>query len=253
MIPVTSVMAVDPRKGAALLGLVLVTLAGCWLVPPEQAGSETGVIMNLPDRVGPLWAFPEEVSKTEMAILPPDTTFARKTYGPILSKRFDRILCSIVLSGREKRSIHRPERCLPGQGWSIRDSKVVSVDLASGHPLSVMALLLDRPVGLPNGQSFRLQSYYLYWYVGKEVTTPYSFERVMLTNWDLVRYRLNQRWAYVIVSAYITEGLGANGSGRTPEQTLDLLKEFIRESVPTFMKSEMPPGSIPPDEDAANP
>jgi hypothetical protein len=253
MTPATSLTAIDPRKGFIVLGLALLTLAACWFVPPEQAGNETGVVMDLPDRVGPLWSFPEEVSKTELAILPPDTTFARKTYGPLLSKRLDRVLCSIVLSGREKRSIHRPERCLPGQGWSIRDSKVIPVDLTSGHPLSVMALLLDRPVSLPDGRSFRLQSYYLYWYVGKEITTPYSFERVMLTNWDLVRYRLNQRWAYVIVSAYITQGLGANGGGRTPEQTLDLLKLFIHDSVPSFMKSEMPPGSIPPDEDATNP
>jgi hypothetical protein len=114
----------------------------------------------------------------------------------------------------------------------------VPVALDSGHPLSVMALLLERPVHLPDGRSLTLRSFYLYWYVGNHVATPYSFERVLLTNWDLVRYRLNQRWAYVIVSAYITQGIRPDG--RDPEQTLDLLRQFIRESVPSFVKSEMP-------------
>jgi len=243
--------AINPRKGLIVLSLALFTITACWFVPPEQPGSETGIVMDLPDRVGPLWSFPENVSTAELAILPSDTTFARKTYGLPISDRLDRILCSIVLSGREKRSIHRPERCLPGQGWSIRDSKVIPVELASGHPLSVTALLLDRPVTFTDGRTASLQSYYLYWYVGKEVATPYSFERVLLTNWDLVRHRRNQRWAYVIVSAYITQGFRPNG--RDPEQTLELLKQFIRASVPSFVKSEMPPGSIPPDADAANP
>ena len=106
------------------------------------------------------------------------------------------------------------------------------------------------PVSLADGRTARLESYYLYWYVGKDVATPYSFERVLLTNWDLVRYRLNQRWAYVIVSAYITQGFRPNG--HDPEQTLDLLKQFIRDSVPGFIKSEMPPGSIPPNPETAD-
>ncbi|MCE0497603.1 MAG: EpsI family protein [Methylacidiphilales bacterium] len=247
MSPATSLTAINPRKGLIVLGLALCTITACWFIPPEQPGNETGVVMNLPDRVGPLKAFPEKVSQAELAILPSDTTFARNTYGYPTSPWLDRILCSIVLSGREKRSIHRPERCLPGQGWTIRDSKVIPVALDSGHPLSVTALLLDRPVNIANGRTASLQCYYLYWYVGKNASTPYSFERVLLTNWDLVRYRLNQRWAYVIVSAYITQGFQPNG--RDPEQTLELLKQFIRASVPSFVKSEMPPGSIPSDDD----
>ena len=36
----------------------------------------------------------------------------------------DQVLVSIVLSGHDlDNSIHRPERCLPAQGWTIVDSK----------------------------------------------------------------------------------------------------------------------------------
>ena len=76
--------------------------------------------------------------------------------------------------------------------------------------------------------------------MGRSVSTPYSFERVLLTNWDLVVHRQNQRWAYIIYMADITEGLVPGG--KSADETLGDLKDFIRQSVPFFVKSEMPPG-----------
>lgn len=239
------------RNSYIVVALAIVTIAACWLVPAANVGDETGVVMNLPDDIGHLEGIPQEVSQAEHQILPPDTTFARKAYGPFSlpdSDWLNRFTCSIVLSGREKRSIHRPERCLPGQGWSVIDSQVIDVPLNSGHPLKVTALLLTRPVTLRDGTTRQLQFYYLYWYVGRKVSTPYSFVRVLLTNWDLIVHRFNQRWAYVICAGYVTDGLET--PGRNQEQTLAALKEFIRAAVPTFVKSEMPAGAAT---TAANP
>jgi hypothetical protein len=106
---------ISPRKSVIVLVLAVLVVALCWLIPPASVGDETGVVMQLPDHVGLLAGFPEAVSQAELSILPPDTTFARMTYGDADSNRLDRVLCSIVLSGREKRSIHRPERC-PARG-----------------------------------------------------------------------------------------------------------------------------------------
>jgi hypothetical protein len=40
----------------------------------------------------------------------------------------DQVLVSIVLSGHDlDNSIHRPERCLPAQGWTIVDSTSLSL------------------------------------------------------------------------------------------------------------------------------
>src|SRR5208337_3763291 len=54
----------------------------------------------------------------ERAVLPPDTGYSTKLYvsreGPNRQ-----VLLSIVLSGRDRTSIHRPELCLVGQGWTI--------------------------------------------------------------------------------------------------------------------------------------
>ena len=242
---------IDPRKSLLVLALAVITVGICWMIPPAIEGDDTGVVMNLPDHVGLLAGFPEKVSQAELSILPPDTTFARESYGAPDSAWIDRILCSIVLSGREKRSIHRPERCLPGQGWSVIGSTIVDVPMASGRPIKATALLLNRPVTTNAGKTFNLQAYYLYWYIGRKVSTPYSFERVMRTNWDLVVHRKNQRWAYVIYMSYITQGLESDG--KSSQETLSAIKDFIRQSAPFFVKSEMPKDEVSNDATAASP
>jgi EpsI family protein len=228
----------DWLKAGVVVACTLVTILVCWLVPAPQAGGEVGVRMDLPTNVGSLYGAPEDVSPAELYILPKDTTFARKTYGDAGASRIDRILCSIVLSGAEKRSIHRPERCLPSQGWRIESSQTESIPLESGHTLEVTALLLNKPATLSNGARITRRSYYVYWFVGKDITTAHAYQRILMTNWDLLVHRVNQRWAYVIVSADITKDWNPNG--RNADQTLALLKQFIHDSVPSFMESEMP-------------
>ena len=120
-------------RAAFVLGLTLLTYLVCVLMPAPKAGGEAGVVMDLPSHIGQLYGNDEEVSKAELYILPQDTTFARKTYGDIGAPREKRILCSIVLSGAERRSIHRPERCLPSQGWRIDSSHTETIPLASGR------------------------------------------------------------------------------------------------------------------------
>jgi hypothetical protein len=227
-------------RAGYVIGLTLLTWLICLLVPAPKVGGEAGVVMQLPDHVGELYALPEEISAAELYILPKDTTFARDSYGPIGTPHGpDRILCSIILSGAERRSIHRPERCLPAQGWRINSSHTESIPLESGHNLEVTALLLEKPVLLRDGTRIPYRQYFLYWFVGKNVTTPSQTVRILMTYWDMLIHRVNQRWAYVIVAKDISSSWDPNGE--TPEQTLDELKQFIRASVPTYMKSEMPP------------
>jgi hypothetical protein len=226
-------------RAGYVLALTLVTVLVCVLVPEPKAGGEAGVVMQLPDHIGELYALPEQISPAELFILPKDTTFARDSYGPVGMPHGPlRILCSIILSGAERRSIHRPERCLPSQGWRIENSHTETVPLASGRNLEVTALLLGRPATLSDGTPITRRQYFLYWFVGKNVTTPYQTSRILMTYWDMLVNRVNQRWAYVIVSKDISQSWSPNGE--SPEQTLAELKQFIQVSVPYFMKSEMP-------------
>jgi hypothetical protein len=222
-------------RTGALIALAGITL---WLTrqsaPPEIA-PESGIVMKLPTLIGEFWGTDEPVSPSELAMLPGDTEFAKKIYQDLSGNS---LTAQIVLSGGEKRSIHRPEICLPAQGWSIQSGEVIPVTLANGREIEVMNLTIVRDIEVAPGELRPLKSHFLYWFVGKDSTTPHHLVRLAKTNWDMVVKKLQHRWAYVIVSAPVLEGL--RPGAKTDEQTLEMLKDFIRQAVPKFQLSEMP-------------
>lgn len=208
-------------------------------VPPNVA-PEAGVMMDLPTLVGEFWGTTEPVSAGELALLPGDTEFAKKIYQDLTGNS---LTAQIVLSGGEKRSIHRPEVCLPGQGWTIQSGEVIPIALNNGDTLDVMKLTLARQIEVAPGEQRTMKSFFLYWFVGKNTTTPYHWVRLLKTNWDMVTKKLQHRWAYVIVSAPVLEGF--KPGGKNEEQTLNMLKSYIRDAVPKFQLSEMPSSERP--------
>ena len=196
--------------------------------------------MDLPTLIGEFWGTTEPVSPSELAMLPGDTEFAKRVYQDLSGNT---LTAQIVLSGGEKRSIHRPEVCLPAQGWTIQGGEVIAVPLANGRSLDVMKLTLVRQIEVAPGERRTMKSYFLYWFVGKNTSTPYHWVRLAKTNWDMVLSKLQHRWAYVIVSAPVLEGF--KPGAKSDQQTLDMLKDFIRQSVPKFQLSEMPSDERP--------
>jgi len=193
---------------------------------------ESGVRMELPERVGSFSGTASEVSESERVILPADTQFAKMQYS---CPGKGQINCQIVLSGGEKRSIHRPETCLPAQGWTKKSSQVVAVKLDDGRTLEVMKLVIGRPVEVQPGVRKELTSLFIYWFIGKDITTPYHWYRILHTDWDRVVHGVSHRWAYVIVSAPVLDGFAPGGLNQ--EQTLELLKGFIGEVAPRIMSA----------------
>lgn len=227
----TGLPAITFWRSGVVLALTGITLAFCIWGSPPAAKSEAGIDLNLPDSVGKFWGTRQEVSEAEKVILPADTEFAKKLYA---DGQGDNINCQIVLAGAEKRSIHRPEICLPGQGWTLKSGEVVTIPLDKGNPLQVMKLTISRPVTLSNGFQKELTSYFIYWFVGKDTSTPYHFVRILKTNIDMLLHNTNHRWAYVIVSAPVLEGFTPDG--KNAEQTLNMLKEFIGQVAPEIMQ-----------------
>jgi hypothetical protein len=215
---------------AVLAVLAAATAAACIWATPESGKSEPGIIMSLPATVGNLWGTDQPVSESEKAILPADTGFAKKLYSDGLGND---IHCQIVLAGAEKRSIHRPEICLPGQGWTVKSGEVVPVKLSNGSTLRVMKLTVARPVTLQNGEQRELTNLFCYWFVGKDTTTPHHLARVVKTNLDMLLHNTNHRWAYVIVSSPVLRGFVPGG--KDSAQTFDGIKKFIAEAAPQIM------------------
>ena len=219
-------------RSAVVLALAGLTVAACFWGTPATGVSEAGVNMHLPEKVNGYTGKEMPVSDAERTILPGDTEFAKMLYS---NARGQEINCQIVLAGAEKRSIHRPEVCLTGQGWTVKSGNVETIALPNGKSLDVMKLLIGRPIRLPNGEQKELTSFYLYWFAGKDSTTPHHLVRILKTNFDMLLHNKNHRWAYIIVSAPVLEGFAPNGL--STEETGKSLGEFIADVAPSIMSA----------------
>jgi EpsI family protein len=195
--------------------------------------TESGVIMALPEQIGAFTGKDEEPSEGEKHVLPSDTDIVKKSYrdpdGNVVNAQ-------IVLAGAEKRSIHRPELCLPAQGWSINQRETMMVKLTNGRSLSIMNDFISRPVETSPGVTHPLESYYSYCFVGNGVTTSSHLMRLFLTSWDRVVHHKNHRWAYMAVSAPVLENFKKDG--KNAQQTKQMISDFISEMAPQVMKSD---------------
>ncbi len=64
-------------------------------------------------------------SESELTVLPSDTVFVKRNY---MAANGDWFLVSVVIGGHSKSSIHRPELCLPSQGYQMMRPRTVLVD-----------------------------------------------------------------------------------------------------------------------------
>ncbi len=137
--------------------------------------------------------------------LPKDTEFIKSIYE---SAAGETVYVSIVLTGRDRESIHRPERCLVGQGHSILSRDVREFPLPGGDPMRVMVFLNEKKIETTQG-AYGYLSYYAYWFVGQERETPDHYMRMFWLAWDRVVNSVAHRWAYISVSARREKDSGA--------------------------------------------
>jgi hypothetical protein len=135
------------------------------------------------------------MSRGEYVELPKDTVMLKKQY--FYNQDPNRtVFTSVVLSGRNRNSIHRPEVCMVGQGNVIDKSEVIDVSLPGREPLQVMVLHMSRRIT----ETHTRHSYYAYWFVGQDRETPYHLERMMWMAVDRLLRNVTHRWAYIAVS-----------------------------------------------------
>src|ERR1700730_351216 len=218
-------------KRLASLQLVLLTgLGSVFLIPKDVKIQPAAIDPSLPEFVGNWHGVDQSVTQLERDILGPDPQFVRKLY----TRGTDQIYVSIVLSGPDMNtSIHRPERCLPAQGWTISDSKTITLPVPSGL-LKTTRLHNIRSVRTDNGQVLTLNSVDYYWFVGHSDVTSSHFERTWIYMRDRILKGQNQQWAYVTVTATITKDYKI--FGRTEKETDELIRGFIKDFVPEVQR-----------------
>ena len=174
--------------------------------------------VDLPAFIGTEWIGQSvDVTAVERTVLPADTGYARRNYVALRDRR-EQVFISVVLSGRDRSSIHRPELCLVGQGWTIagraRYEFAVGGGVVPATLLRVEHALVGPQVGARSGP---VRSLFAYWFVGGEGLEPTHFGMQLRDAFDRLRYLRADRWAYVVVQTVVVNGDEAAALARMQE------------------------------------
>lgn len=242
---------VTPRRPLAVGAVVVVLSIGVMAATAKldviQVSPRTGVKLAA-DGLNPVrlpnflrdadWLGQDaEVSEVERRTLPPDTGYSRKNYVSLRDRR-NTVFVSIVLSGRDRTSIHRPEICLEGQGWTIRSGgrhvfERPAIEDGARYGLQPVTLLrIDREFRVEDGRTVKVPALLAYWFVGADKTVSSNMGRLMHSSIDRLRHLQAHRWAYVIVQTHALDG---------EEAALARMQDVIGQTVPTFQEP-VPPG-----------
>lgn len=237
---------------AILLAMLLAGLSGIFLLPSQDHFQQpTGVDLELPKMVGGSWlGNDQKVSDAEQLVLGKDTEFSRKEYRNARGSALrggDAVQASVVLSGRDMNtSIHRPEWCLPAQGWTIESSTKREIMIPERGKLVVtrlknMRFVIDRETGKAitdrEGNKLIVRNLDYYWFVGYDTTTESHTTRNLIDITDRLRHGYNQRWAFMTVAANITDNLQMDGLDEA--ETDEMILEFIQKLVPMTHKESV--------------
>lgn len=220
---------VKKNKNKELIGtitvivLLLGTVLAVNLMGEVKTSEELPLKLPLPTFVSTWWGQTIPVSDMERDVLPSDTVISKMLYR---NPAGFEIFSTILISGREGRSIHRPEYCLPGQGWVIVGSeKVILQSKASPTPIEVTKLLLERTDKMPDGTEIKRKLINLYWFEGNNRQTAHHWQRVLWSTTDKLFDRVNHRWAFL---TFFSEVTGAyHPSGLNEAQTIEMMDGFI--------------------------
>lgn len=151
------------------------------------------------------------ISPVEKTQLPSDTVILKKNYTRATGEQ---ILATVVVTGRQRASIHKPQWCLPGQGYNIESTTTVQLPF----PATLLALRKDQPQS-SKGLSVRKLSF-IYWFYGGGRQASDNSERLFWMAWDNLFNGIVQQWAYIAIAT--------QAKGR-PADDLPMLKTFAFE------------------------
>jgi len=182
--------------------------------------------LELPDVCSDCGSRLFNMARAEKEQLPEDTEFVKSAY---TNDAGARLFTSIVLSGTARDSIHRPQRCLKGQGNTIDDEYTLMVPMEGRDDLKMRVIKASRTYRTAEGPK-PYYSFYAYWFVGQDRETPYHLGRMFWLAWDRVVRSTANRWAYIAVQGDREE----DGTEYEKE-----LVDFVQKVYPTMLTEEM--------------
>lgn len=173
---------------------------------------------------------PLPVSKGELVTLPKDTTYGRRGY--TAADGFS-MMTSVVLMGRDRTSLHKPEYCLPAQGARIRKTERLTVAIPGPQPYDLpVTRILFTHQREHDGRPVEVQGVYVYWFVADGQITDDHNQRMLWMTRDLLTKGTLQRWAYISCYAECAPG--------GEEATFARMAGLIAAAVPQFQLAHGP-------------
>jgi hypothetical protein len=201
-------------------------------IKAEAIPGQIAMKIELPENVPGFISTNIPESDVELGYFPKDTSYTRRAYQ---MGNTPPIYATIVMMGADRTSIHKPDYCLPGQGWTITEKSVVNVSLAGvNYNLPVAKWLISNSFQSPDGARQTIHGIYVFWFVADNEQTPNFYQRLWWLTRDLVSTGVLQRWAYVSYFVPCEPG--------QEDATFERVKKLISESTPQFqlpLKSEM--------------
>lgn len=191
---------------ACIVAVVTWTILLDWRPVTGSAGvrlTQDGLApVDLPVSVGVSWVGQRtEVTAVEREVLPPDTGFSRRLYVSTFNRQ-DQVFVSVVLSGRDRTSIHRPELCLVGQGWTVVAQRGHRFMQPNGSVVPCTLLRVEREVVDARERRRTISAFFAYWFVGDGVIEPTHGGRLWRTAVNRLQGRTD-RWAYVVAQTLV--------------------------------------------------
>jgi hypothetical protein len=117
--------------------------------------------------------------------------------------RARQVFFSIVLSGKDRTSIHRPELCIAGQGWTVRARTTHEFFLADGSRVPATLLRLEREVTDRHGKPVTVKTLLAYWFASRASVVASHRGMLVRNAVDRVTRLRGDRWAYVVSQSLI--------------------------------------------------
>lgn len=224
------------RKGQQRLGRPGVRLVLDPLTDDAGRRGRTNAV-ELPAAVTGYESRPGSIASLEISHLPADTSFGRRLYRDPIDGFEAQV--NVVTMGTERTSIHRPQQCLPFQGWKIEREKEVPMRFeVDGKPVVLKVRRLDSTSRREiDGRPTDLAAVYVYWFVADGLLAANTTSRHLQSIRQLLLEGELPRWSYVSFFTVCPPG--------REDAVFDRLTHLLAATVPRFQTTGFAMGAAP--------
>ncbi len=228
------------QRAGAIWAVAALLFVVCSYLSGQPPLSPPGVRMQLPLSVNNAPGQDIPMTDLERRGLYGDVTLTRRAYFTSDGKA---MLASLVLSGEARRELHRPDICLPSQGWVIMDQQIVPVTFSDGRVFNAMMMRVFKDVKDPaTNRVMRQRGINLYWFQGYNgAHNADYYTHVARTYFDSVFKNINHRWALVSFFTQMSDSQAGFYDSISEAAALEDLRSFIREIGPSMVKKPSEP------------